>query len=339
MPRYLTGSVWTAEEDATLAQEMTDYVTIRDMAKSHRRSVGSINQRMKLLTKRKAEEEKEEEQKQEKYVMVFDTETTGFAFKKYKPYLSAWKEKCRLIQLAWELRDNDGKLIENNVMLLQPTHHNVQSHPGAIEKHGITHEKAMTEGVPIEDVFMKLADVLTRVHTIVAFNVGFDDAVMQTEMMHARRFDLQRLWKTIPKHCAMLLHSNETLGEAKRRDYIENKFDSVGYRKTIRLANAHLECGFNHDGMVLHQADADTQLCSDIYFYHKKRIDARWESMSRYNRISLTTTYADRDLFDKLNCKESRHGTVVWDMNQGTTIVYQGHPYLSYLKKLFANSF
>ena len=67
--------------------------------------------------------------------LIFDTETTGLP-KKWNAPISDSANWPRCIQLAWQLHDNNGKLINNNSCLINPNDFDI---PYESEKvHGIS---------------------------------------------------------------------------------------------------------------------------------------------------------------------------------------------------------
>ena len=86
--------------------------------------------------------------------LIFDTETTGLP-KRWNAPLSDTENWPRCIQIAWQLHDNNGVLIEHEDYLIQPEGFNV---PYDAEKiHGISTELASKDGVPLKDVIRKIS--------------------------------------------------------------------------------------------------------------------------------------------------------------------------------------
>ena len=76
--------------------------------------------------------------------LTFDTETTGLP-KNFKADVSDSDNWPRLVQLAWQLNDETGKLISNNTLIVKPEGFTI---PYNSEKvHGISTEKALKEGI------------------------------------------------------------------------------------------------------------------------------------------------------------------------------------------------
>ena len=91
--------------------------------------------------------------------LIFDTETTGLP-KRWNAPLSDTENWPRCIQIAWQLHDNKGVLIEHEDYLIQPEGFNV---PYDAEKiHGISTELASKDGVPLEDVIERFQKALSK---------------------------------------------------------------------------------------------------------------------------------------------------------------------------------
>ncbi len=110
--------------------------------------------------------------------LIFDTETTGLP-KRWNAPISDTDNWPRCIQIAWQLHDDLGNLIEHQDYLVQPDGFNI---PYDAEKiHGISTELAAKEGIPLEEVLEKFNIALAQAKFIVGQNVGFDVNIMGAE--------------------------------------------------------------------------------------------------------------------------------------------------------------
>ncbi len=110
--------------------------------------------------------------------LIFDTETTGLP-KRFNAPVSDSDNWPRCIQIAWQLHDAMGKLIEHQDYLVQPEGFNI---PFDAEKiHGISTELATAEGISLEEVAKKFQQALSKTKFIVGQNVGFDVNIMGAE--------------------------------------------------------------------------------------------------------------------------------------------------------------
>ncbi len=110
--------------------------------------------------------------------LIFDTETTGLP-KRYNAPVSDSDNWPRCIQIAWQLHDAMGNLIEHQDYLVKPEGFNI---PFDAEKiHGISTELATAEGISLEEVAEKFQDALSKTKFIVGQNVDFDVNIMGAE--------------------------------------------------------------------------------------------------------------------------------------------------------------
>ncbi|MFT5103160.1 MAG: DNA polymerase-3 subunit alpha [Candidatus Latescibacterota bacterium] len=112
--------------------------------------------------------------------LIFDTETTGLP-KNWNAPLTDSDNWPRCIQIAWQLHDAMGNVVEHQDYLVQPEGFNV---PYDAEKiHGISTELAMQEGLPLAEVVAKFSEALEKTKYLVGQNVGFDLNIMGAEYL------------------------------------------------------------------------------------------------------------------------------------------------------------
>ncbi len=110
--------------------------------------------------------------------LIFDTETTGLP-KRYDAPLSDSDNWPRCVQIAWQLHDDMGRLIENDDYLVIPDGFNI---PYDSEKiHGISTELAAQDGEPLEEVMEKFVAALEKARFVVGQNVDFDISIIGAE--------------------------------------------------------------------------------------------------------------------------------------------------------------
>ncbi|MBZ9728075.1 DNA polymerase III subunit alpha [Salegentibacter sp. JZCK2] len=110
--------------------------------------------------------------------LIFDTETTGLP-KRWDAPLTDSDNWPRCIQIAWQLHDGMGNLIESQDYLVKPEGFNI---PYDAEKvHGISTELAAEEGVPLSEMLEKFQEALNKTKFVVGQNVGFDLNIMGAE--------------------------------------------------------------------------------------------------------------------------------------------------------------
>ncbi|MGB5663127.1 exonuclease domain-containing protein, partial [Eudoraea sp.] len=107
--------------------------------------------------------------------LIFDTETTGLP-KRWDAPVSDTDNWPRCIQIAWQLHDALGNLLDRQDYLIQPEGFNI---PYDAEKiHGISTELAQENGIPLAEVLEKFNVALTKTKFVVGQNVGFDLNIM-----------------------------------------------------------------------------------------------------------------------------------------------------------------
>ena len=124
--------------------------------------------------------------------IIFDTETTGLPKNWNAPYTDTdnWP---RCIQIAWQLHDEMGKLLEHKDYLVRPDGFNIPYDAERI--HGISTELAEAEGVSLEQVLIEFNEALGKAKFVVGQNVGFDNNVMGCEF---HRLGVETALNTMP---------------------------------------------------------------------------------------------------------------------------------------------
>lgn len=110
--------------------------------------------------------------------LIFDTETTGLP-RSWSAPITDTDNWPRCIQIAWQLHDGMGNLIEHQDYLVKPEGFNIPYDAERI--HGISTELAMEQGVPLMEVLEKFNIALSKTKFIVGQNVGFDVNIMGCE--------------------------------------------------------------------------------------------------------------------------------------------------------------
>jgi len=112
--------------------------------------------------------------------LIFDTETTGLP-RNWNAPLSDSDNWPRCIQIAWQLHDEMGNVLEHQDYLVQPEGFNI---PFDAEKiHGISTELAAKEGISLAEMMQKFSEVLEKTKFLVGQNVGFDLNIMGAEYL------------------------------------------------------------------------------------------------------------------------------------------------------------
>ena len=115
--------------------------------------------------------------------LIFDTETTGLP-QNWNAPLDDFDNWPRMIQLAWQIHDKNGELVDSQSYLVVPEGFII---PRGSEKiHGITTERATIEGHPINFVLMEFNNALKEADTIAGHNIEFDNSIVGSEMLRAK---------------------------------------------------------------------------------------------------------------------------------------------------------
>ena len=110
--------------------------------------------------------------------LIFDTETTGLP-KSWNAPITDTDNWPRCIQIAWQLHDNMGNIVEHNNFLLQPDGFNIPY--DAEQIHGISTDLALEQGIPLKECLVLFNEVLDKTTFIVGQNVTFDLNIMGCE--------------------------------------------------------------------------------------------------------------------------------------------------------------
>lgn len=112
--------------------------------------------------------------------LIFDTETTGLP-RNFKAPITDTDNWPRVIQLAWQLHDDEGQLIRRNDSLIQPNGFAIPYDSERI--HGISTALAEQEGEPLEVVVQAFLEDLKEAKFLVGHNLRFDLNVMGCELV------------------------------------------------------------------------------------------------------------------------------------------------------------
>ncbi|MEN9301782.1 MAG: hypothetical protein RL264_211 [Bacteroidota bacterium] len=112
--------------------------------------------------------------------LIFDTETTGLP-RDYNAPITDTSNWPRAVQIAWQLHDEWGKVIEHNDYLIKPVGFNIP--PNAESVHGISTELALQGGEDLDFVLERFKEVIAKAKFIVGHNVSFDLKIMGCEFV------------------------------------------------------------------------------------------------------------------------------------------------------------
>ena len=110
--------------------------------------------------------------------LIFDTETTGLP-KNWRAPISDTDNWPRCVQLAWQVHDEMGNLIESKSYIVKPENFDI---PFESEKiHGISTTLAEKEGVELDYILNEFNDSISKSKFIIGHNVNFDLNVIGCE--------------------------------------------------------------------------------------------------------------------------------------------------------------
>ena len=110
--------------------------------------------------------------------LIFDTETTGLP-KSWNAPITDTDNWPRCIQIAWQLHDEMGNVLEHDDFLIQPDNFNIPYDAERI--HGISTELAAEQGISLDECLTRFNDVLGKTKFIVGQNLNFDLNIMGCE--------------------------------------------------------------------------------------------------------------------------------------------------------------
>lgn len=129
--------------------------------------------------------------------LIFDTETTGLP-KRDKAPISEVDNWPRVVQIAWQLHDESGELTSNHNVLIRPDGFEI---PYSAEKvHGISTEKAKTEGIPLDEALSIFNKSLEQTQVLVGHNIKFDINALGAEYF---RSGVQSNFLELKQSCTM----------------------------------------------------------------------------------------------------------------------------------------
>lgn len=110
--------------------------------------------------------------------LIFDTETTGLP-RNWNAPITDTDNWPRCIQIAWQLHDEMGRVIEHQNFMVIPDGFNI---PFDAEKvHGISTELALQQGIALKEGLEIFNKALSKTKFVVGQNVGFDLNIMGCE--------------------------------------------------------------------------------------------------------------------------------------------------------------
>ncbi|MEZ0006096.1 DNA polymerase-3 subunit alpha [Flavobacterium sp. 28YEA47A] len=206
--------------------------------------------------------------------LIFDTETTGLP-KRWDAPITDTNNWPRCIQIAWQLHDEMGNLIESQDYLVKPEGFNIPYDAERI--HGISTELAAERGIGLSEVLEKFNIALSKSKFIVGQNVGFDVNIMGCEFF---RFGVDSKMAEMPVLDTCTEYTAELLKLPGGRG---------GKFKLPTLTELH-QFLFNQPFAEAHNATADVEATTRCFLelirredFTKEQLDVPADYFTRFN--------------------------------------------------------
>ena len=183
--------------------------------------------------------------------LFFDTETTGLP-RNWKAPVTDLNNWPRMIQIAWILSDNTGNRIESDDFIIKPESFKIPLDASRI--HGISTERAISEGEELEKVLVKFSNLVEQADFIVAHNISFDEKIVGAEFL---RKDIRSDFLKKRKLCTMQAST----------DYCKLP-GRYGY-KWPKLSELHIKL-FGEDFDEAHDASVDINATEKCFWEMRK---------------------------------------------------------------------
>ena len=121
--------------------------------------------------------------------LIYDTETTGLP-RDWNAPLTDSDNWPRLVQLAWQLHDGDGSLVDRGNLIVRPEGFTIPFN--AAKVHGITTERAQRDGVGLKETIDQFMADVDRCTHVIGHNIEFDLNIVGAEL-HRLGMDVDQL--------------------------------------------------------------------------------------------------------------------------------------------------
>lgn len=184
--------------------------------------------------------------------LFFDTETTGLP-RDWKAPVTDLNNWPRLVQLAYLHYDNNGNKISEGDFIIKPNGFTIPRDASNI--HGITNEKAMAEGVDLQNVLGNFHNMINTTQVLVAHNMSFDEKIMGSELLR------NGFQNTIPQKQKICTMESTT--------YFCNIPGFYGKPKWPKLSELHTKL-FGYDFEEAHNAMIDINATAKCFWELKR---------------------------------------------------------------------
>ncbi|MGN0032338.1 MAG: DNA polymerase III subunit alpha [Candidatus Limimorpha sp.] len=182
--------------------------------------------------------------------LIFDTETTGLPKYKDAP-LTDFGNWPRLVQLAWQVHDELGRLVESHNHIVRPDNFIIPIDAKVV--HGISTEYALKVGEPLADVLKIFLESAEKAKYLVGHNIKFDLNVVGCEFLRLTGENPLRKW----------IHIDTCSDKTAELCHIPGGSHSGRY-KLPKLSELHRFL-FGEDFDSAHNASADVEATARVF--------------------------------------------------------------------------
>lgn len=186
--------------------------------------------------------------------IVFDTETTGLP-QRYDAPITDTQNWPRMVQLAWQLHDKLGKLIEVKNFIVKPEGYTIPFNSERV--HGVSTQRAREQGMPLEYVLTAFEEALAQSRFSVGHNIDFDIHIIGAEFVRMGKYSPLEAMEKIDTQI-------ETTAFCALPGGRSGKFK---YPKLIELHQILFEEGFGE----AHNASADVEATARVFLEALRR--------------------------------------------------------------------
>lgn len=192
--------------------------------------------------------------------LFFDTETTGLPIDHRIPALQNEINWPQLVSLSWSVWEEE-KCVKRGSHMIRPQGWTIPASSTAI--HGISHEEAENNGVPLLDVLMEFKQDIMRSNRIVVHNMEFDKNVIFHAFAWHLKKDPRRFWPEWAEFCSMTMAKDEL-----KIPFVNSKRPGDSYK--MPGLDEVFRATFNEPAPAkAHSSERDVEVLEKIYW-------ARW---------------------------------------------------------------
>ena len=174
--------------------------------------------------------------------LIFDTETTGLPLN-WKAPLTDFDNWPRCVQLAWQIHDVEGKLVDVKNYIIQPDGYEIPYNASKI--HGISTDLAKDKGIPLLEVLKYFIKDVQKSKLVIGHNILFDNNIIGSELL---RMKMTNILSDFPCIDTKDISTN----------YCAIPGGKGGKYKWPTLSELHIKL-FGEDFLQAHNASADVQ--------------------------------------------------------------------------------